>query len=97
MHQHLIAATVWKYRRGQGGEAMLTKVAENQLVLVSTGAGDWLEYCIFRCRKAIRRSFRASIYCVTDLYRAGRQVGLTVKPLPSGLPLGRFSLETRPR
>jgi alkylation response protein AidB-like acyl-CoA dehydrogenase len=43
MHQHLIAATVWKYRRGQGGEPMLKKVAENQLVLVSTGAGDWLE------------------------------------------------------
>ena len=43
MHQHLIAATVWKYRRGQGGEAMLKNVAENQLVLVSTGAGDWLE------------------------------------------------------
>lgn len=43
MHQHLIAAAVWKYRRGQGGEAMLKNVAENQLVLVSTGAGDWLE------------------------------------------------------
>ncbi|MGH7797697.1 MAG: acyl-CoA dehydrogenase family protein [Candidatus Binatia bacterium] len=43
MHQHLIAATVWKQRRGQGGEAMLKNVAEKQLVLVSTGAGDWLE------------------------------------------------------
>ena len=43
MHQHLIAAAVWKYRRGQGGEAMLKSVAEKQLVLVSTGAGDWLE------------------------------------------------------
>src|SRR5688572_23713149 len=43
MHQHLIAATVWKCRRGQGGEAMLKNVAEKQLVLVSTGAGDWLE------------------------------------------------------
>ena len=43
MHQHLIAASVWKYRRGQGGEAMLKNVAEKQLVLVSTGAGDWLE------------------------------------------------------
>jgi len=43
MHQHLVAATVWKYRRGQGGEAMLKNVAEKQLVLVSTGAGDWLE------------------------------------------------------
>jgi alkylation response protein AidB-like acyl-CoA dehydrogenase len=43
MHQHLIAATIWKQRRGQGGEAMLKNVAEKQLVLVSTGAGDWLE------------------------------------------------------
>jgi alkylation response protein AidB-like acyl-CoA dehydrogenase len=43
MHQHLIAATVWKYRRGQGGDALLKNVAANQLVLVSTGAGDWLE------------------------------------------------------
>lgn len=43
MHQHLIAATVWKYRHGQGGEPLLKKVAESQLVLVSTGAGDWLE------------------------------------------------------
>jgi alkylation response protein AidB-like acyl-CoA dehydrogenase len=42
MHQHLIAATVWKYRRGQGGDALLKNVAQNQLVLVSTGAGDWL-------------------------------------------------------
>ncbi len=43
MHQHLIAATVWKWRRGQGGEPLLKSVAEKQLVLVSTGAGDWLE------------------------------------------------------
>jgi alkylation response protein AidB-like acyl-CoA dehydrogenase len=43
MHQHLIAATVWKYRHGQGGEPLLKKIAESQLVLVSTGAGDWLE------------------------------------------------------
>ena len=43
MHQHLVAATIWKYRRGQSGEAMLKNVAENQLVLVSTGARDWLE------------------------------------------------------
>ncbi|HWO41990.1 MAG TPA: acyl-CoA dehydrogenase family protein [Candidatus Eisenbacteria bacterium] len=43
MHQHLIAATIWRYRRGQGGEPLLKSVSEKQLVLVSTGAGDWLE------------------------------------------------------
>lgn len=43
MHQHLLATTIWKYKKGQGGETMLKKVADNQLVLVSTGAKDWLE------------------------------------------------------
>ena len=43
MHQHLVAATVWKYRHGPGGEPLLKKIAETQLVLVSTGAADWLE------------------------------------------------------
>ena len=43
MHQHLIAANIWKYKHGKGGEETLKKVAEKQLVLVSTGAGDWLE------------------------------------------------------
>ncbi len=43
MHQHLLAANIWKYKKGQGSEAMLIKVADKQLVLVSTGAKDWLE------------------------------------------------------
>jgi alkylation response protein AidB-like acyl-CoA dehydrogenase len=43
MHQHLLAANIWKYKKGQGGEEMLKKVADKQIVLVSTGARDWLE------------------------------------------------------
>lgn len=43
MHQHLVAATVWRRRNGQGGEPLLRDVAARQLVLVSTGASDWLE------------------------------------------------------
>lgn len=43
MHQHLLAATIWKYKQGQGGDAMLRNIAEKQLILVSTGARDWLE------------------------------------------------------
>jgi alkylation response protein AidB-like acyl-CoA dehydrogenase len=43
MHSHLVAATVWKHLRGQGGEPLLRRVAKEQLVLVSTGAGDWFE------------------------------------------------------
>jgi alkylation response protein AidB-like acyl-CoA dehydrogenase len=42
MHQHLVAANVWRYRRGQPAEPFLRKVAAEQPVLVSTGAGDWL-------------------------------------------------------
>lgn len=43
MHQHLIAAAVWKYKHQNIGATMLQKVAKNQLVLISTGARDWLE------------------------------------------------------
>jgi alkylation response protein AidB-like acyl-CoA dehydrogenase len=43
MHQHLLAASIWKYRQGKGGGEMLAKVASNNLVLISTGARDWLE------------------------------------------------------
>lgn len=42
MHQHLVAATVWKYKHKGEGAPLLNKVAENQSVLVSTGARDWL-------------------------------------------------------
>ncbi len=42
MHSHLVAATVWKHRHGKPGEAMLRRVAQEGLRLVSTGAGDWL-------------------------------------------------------
>ena len=43
MHTHLVAAAVFRHRKGQPGEALLRKVAESELVLVSTGAGDWVE------------------------------------------------------
>jgi alkylation response protein AidB-like acyl-CoA dehydrogenase len=43
MHTHLVAATVYKHRHGQGGEPLLRRVAKEQLVLVSTGANDWFE------------------------------------------------------
>lgn len=43
MHQHLLAANIWKYKQGQGGAELLKNVAAKQPVLVSTGANDWLE------------------------------------------------------
>lgn len=42
MHQHVTAFTAWRYRRGlPGAEATLRKVAEQGLVLLSTGGGDY--------------------------------------------------------
>jgi alkylation response protein AidB-like acyl-CoA dehydrogenase len=43
MHTHLLAAAVWRYRQGQPVEPLLKRVAAEQLVLVSTGASDWLD------------------------------------------------------
>lgn len=42
MHQHLVAAQVWNYRRGKPGQKLLERVAADELVLISTGAKDWL-------------------------------------------------------
>lgn len=42
MHTHLVAAAVWRHRHGQPAEALLRRVAAERLVLISTGAGDWL-------------------------------------------------------
>ena len=43
MHTHLLAATVWRWRQGQPVEPLLQRIAEEQIVLVSTGASDWLD------------------------------------------------------
>jgi alkylation response protein AidB-like acyl-CoA dehydrogenase len=43
MHQHLVAAAVANDKAGRPGRKMLEKVAASELVLVSTGANDWLE------------------------------------------------------
>jgi alkylation response protein AidB-like acyl-CoA dehydrogenase len=42
MHQHLVAAQVFNHRNGRPAP-LLPRVAAEQLVLVSTGARDWLE------------------------------------------------------
>lgn len=43
MHQHLIAAAVWKYKHKGESAPLLQRVSDGQLVLVSTGARDWLD------------------------------------------------------
>lgn len=42
MHQHIVAFTAWRYRRDlPGAEATLRRVAEEGIVLVSTGGADF--------------------------------------------------------
>ena len=42
MHQHVTAFTTWRYRRGlPGAEATLRRVANDRIVLVSTGGADY--------------------------------------------------------
>lgn len=43
MHQHLVAANVFKHKKGQDVGRFLQNVADQQPVLISTGARDWLE------------------------------------------------------
>lgn len=43
MHQHLLAANIWKYVHQGTGAEFLKEVVEKNLVLVSTGARDWLD------------------------------------------------------
>ena len=43
MHTHLLALAVWRYQQGQPVAPLLRRVAAEQLVLVSTGASDWLD------------------------------------------------------
>jgi len=43
MHYHLVCTQLWRHRHGLSGEAVLRKVAAEQVVLVSTGASDWLD------------------------------------------------------
>jgi alkylation response protein AidB-like acyl-CoA dehydrogenase len=43
MHTHLVATTVWRYRQGHAVEPLLRRICAEQLVLVSTGASDWLD------------------------------------------------------
>jgi acyl-CoA dehydrogenase len=44
MHTHLVAATAWRWRNeGAPVEGLLKRVASEEIVLVSSGASDWLD------------------------------------------------------
>lgn len=43
MHYHLVATQIWRHKHGQPAEAILRKVATEGVVLISTGAADWVD------------------------------------------------------
>lgn len=43
MHQHLVAAAIWKYKNQGEVSPAFARVVKDQVVLVSTGARDWLD------------------------------------------------------
>jgi acyl-CoA dehydrogenase len=44
MHTHLVAVTAWRWKNQQAPvEPLLKRVAEEKIVLVSTGGADWLD------------------------------------------------------
>ncbi|MPZ14872.1 MAG: acyl-CoA dehydrogenase [Chloroflexi bacterium] len=43
MHTHPVATLTWMWRQGRPVAPMLERIAANQLVLVTTGASDWLD------------------------------------------------------
>lgn len=43
MHTHLVGTLTWMWRQGRPVEPMLQRIAADELVLVTTGASDWLD------------------------------------------------------
>jgi alkylation response protein AidB-like acyl-CoA dehydrogenase len=43
MHTHLVGTLTWMWRQGRPVAPLLERIARDELVLVTTGASDWLE------------------------------------------------------
>ncbi len=43
MHQHLVVAAVYNHHNGRPGRKLLERLAAAEIVLISTGANDWME------------------------------------------------------
>src|SRR5215470_3067761 len=42
MHQHLVSAALFNHGKGRPGQKLLEAIGAKEIVLVSTGANDWL-------------------------------------------------------
>ncbi|GAB3292450.1 acyl-CoA dehydrogenase family protein [Parasphingorhabdus pacifica] len=43
MHTHLLGTILWRRRQGEPVEPLLRRVAQDEIVLVGTGASDWVD------------------------------------------------------
>jgi alkylation response protein AidB-like acyl-CoA dehydrogenase len=43
MHTHILGMAVWRWRQGEPVEPLLRRVAQDEIVLVGTGASDWVD------------------------------------------------------
>jgi len=103
MHCHLVAAAVWRWRHLQapvGG--FLSRIAREQLVLVSTGGSDWLDssgraeavdggYTI-HARKPFASGCLVGNVLMTSAVLDDTQAGPTVLHFPISLPCDQVEI-----
>jgi acyl-CoA dehydrogenase len=96
MHTHLVAALVWRWRRDpKAVEGFLKRVAGERLVLISTGASDWLNGSgraervdggwRITARKIFGSGVLAGDFLVTGAVYEDPEAGVTVLHFPLSL------------
>ena len=81
MHQHLVAAQAFNLRQGKSAP-VLQRVAAEQLVLVSTGARDWLEST--GSLRPVEGGYRLSARKAFASGSPAGQIAVTSAPLETG-------------
>lgn len=70
MHQHLVAANRWKFENKDLGAKLLEKIAQEELILVSTGARDWLS-----SNGTMKKTNGGYLFSATKSFASGSLVG----------------------
>ena len=94
LHTHLVAATVWRWRRGHAVEPFLKRVVDEQLVLISSGGLRLAGILWHGCRNSRQRLSchgaedllsgcpRGDLLMTTAVYRTTRMTGLQMLHFP---------------
>lgn len=93
MHTHLIAANIWKLRQGKPLAESLNKIAQNQTILISTGAKDWLSsngqmkkveggYLLSGVKHFASQSAQGDILITSARYEQGPEASVLHFPIP---------------